>query len=92
MEDDVPIKEHQNPVGNETSHELEKRELIDSDLSDDLDIQKPADSDIGDDLEKQKSQSSGGKGEAVGDQNEVPAEDPNLVCLPLSAGRGDDVD
>ena len=91
VECDVPIKEHQQPVGNGTSHELEKRELIDSDLSDDLDIQKPADSDIGDDFEKQKSRFSGGKGEVVGDQNEVPAEDPNLVCLPLCAERGKDV-
>ena len=92
VEDDVPIKEHQKPVGNETSYELEKREPIDSDLTDDSDIQKPAGSDISGDLEKQESQFSSAKGAAVGDQNEVPADDPNLVCLPLCAGRGKHID
>ena len=92
MEDDVPIKGHQKPVGNETSHELEKREPIGSDLTNDSDIQKPAGSEIGGDLKKQESQFSGGKGEAVGDQNEMPADDPNFVCLPLCAARGKHLD
>ena len=91
-ENDVPIKEHPKPLANETSYELEKREPIDCDLSDDLDIQKSTGSDIGDDLEKQKPQFTGGKGEEVGDQDEVPAEDPNLVCLPLCARRGKVID
>ena len=84
---DFPTKEQQKPVGTERSYELEKREPIDSDLSEDLDIQKPTDSEIGFDLEKQKSQFNGSKDEVIGDQDEVPAEDPNLVCLPLRAGR-----
>ena len=91
-EDDVPIKDQQKPVGNGTSYELEKREPVDSDLSDDPDIQSPADNGIGDNLEKQKPQSNGGKGEALGQQNEAGAEEPNLVCLPLCAESGKDVD
>ena len=91
-EDDVLFKDRQKPPSNETSYELEKRESVDSDLSDDPDIQIPAYKGTGDDLEKQKPQSSEGKGEALGDQNEVPAEDPHLVCLPLCAGHGKDVD
>ena len=82
---EVLSKERQEPVGNGTSYELEKREAIDSD---DLDIQKPTASDVGDDLEKQKPQFTGGEGEVVGDQDVVPAEDPNLVCLPLYTGVG----
>lgn len=85
---DVLSKERQELVVNETSYELEKREAIDSDLSDDLDIQKPTGTDIGDVLEKQKPQVTGGKGEVVGDQDEVTVEDSNLVCLPLHAGCG----
>ena len=90
-EDDVPIKDQQKPVGNESSYELEKREPVGSDPSDDLELQKPTDRGIGDDLEKQVSPFSGRKGEALRDQNEVPAEDPNLVCLPLRAGHRKDV-
>ena len=88
----VLSKERQEPVGKETSYELEKREAVDSDLSDGLDIQKPTGSDVGDDLEKQKPQFTGGEGEVVGDQDEVPAVDPNLVCLPLRAGCGKVID
>ena len=91
-EDDVPTKDQQEAVGNETSYELEKREPVDSDLSDDPDIQNPAEHGIGDDLEKQKPQFNGGKGEALGEQNEVGAEDPNLVCLPFCTGRRKDAD
>ena len=89
---DAPAKEQPKAVGNDISYELEKREPIDSDLSDDLDIQEPAGIDIGNDVEKQKPQSYEGKGEAVGEQNEEPCEDPNLVCLPLRARRGKDID
>ena len=91
-EHDVLSKERQEPVVNETSYELEKREAVDSDLSDDLDIQRPTGSDVGHDPEKQKPKFNRGEGEAVGDQDEVPAEDPNLVCLPLYAGCGKMID
>ena len=85
---DVPIKGLPEPVDNDTSYELDKREPVDSDLSRDLNLEKPVDSDIGVDIKNQRPQFNGGKGEVVGDQDEMPAEDPNLVCLPLRAGRG----
>lgn len=91
-DNDVPIKEHPKPLANETSDELEKRESIDCDLTENLHIQKPTSSDVSDDLEKQKPQPTGGKGEEVVDQEEVPAEDPNLVCLPLCACCGKVID
>ena len=88
---DVPIKEQSKPLANGPSYEPEKREPIDSNLSDDRETQLSANNDMGHDLEKQKSQSSGGRGEVVGDQDELQAEDPNLVCLPR-VGRGKDME
>ena len=86
----VSIKGQLNPLANGLSYEPEKREPVNNNLSDNRETQTPADSDIGHDLEKQKPQSSGGKGEVVGDQDELPAEDPDSVCLPC-VGRGKDI-
>ena len=47
---------------------------------------------MNDNLEKQKSQFTGSEGEEVVYQEEVPAEDPNLVCLPLCACCGKVID